>query len=105
MKVALPGGAGFAGIDDDPPSAIVTLLPEIFVEDRKGLGTIRPREDQHLSKRYVAPRVGCPVDTKRLIVPGPGRHHAEPPVVVDVTSAESDPGKLAHYIGFLGRKR
>jgi hypothetical protein len=45
MQIALPGGRRFARVDDNPRSAVVALLPEKFIENRKSFGAVRARDN------------------------------------------------------------
>src|SRR5215213_365321 len=49
MQISLARSGCFAWIDDDPASAIVTLLPEKFVEHGEGLGTVGAGDQQDFS--------------------------------------------------------
>jgi hypothetical protein len=76
--------------------------PEVLHGHREALGDVAAGDDDQLGLQQVGPGVAGPVDAERLLVGGRRRHHAEPPVVVDVARAQRHPGELAHQVGLLG---
>src|SRR3954447_12205082 len=103
MKITLSRSGRFAWVDDDPDTAIVALLPEIFVEDRKGFSAVCTGNEQHFGKRDITPGVRCAVDTECLVVSCCRGDHAEAAVVINVARSESGAGELAHQVCFLSR--
>src|SRR5262249_27489006 len=105
MQVTLPRRRRFTRIDDDPAAAVIALLPEKLVEDRKGLRAIGAGNQEHLSERNITPRIRSPIDTKRFVVPRRGGNHAEAPVVIDITRAQTRARELAHQVSLLSGQR
>ena len=104
MKIALPRRRRFTRVDDDPPAAVVPLLPQEFIQDRKRLGAICTGKYQDLGERNIAPGIGGAVDAERFVISGRSRHHAKTPIVIDIPRSQTRAGKLAHQIGFFGRQ-
>jgi hypothetical protein len=101
----LVGGAGHGRlprVDHHQPGAAVPGPPEVLHGDREALGDVGAGDHDHLGLQQVGPGVAGPVDAEGLLVGGGRRHHAEPPVVVDVAGAQGHPGELAHQVGLLG---
>jgi hypothetical protein len=101
----LVGGAGhgrLARVDHHQLGPAVPGPPEVLHGHREALGDVGPGDHDHLGLEQVGPGVAGPVDAEGLLVGGGRRHHAEPPVVVDVTGAQGHPGELAHQVGLLG---
>ncbi len=94
-EVGGAGDGGDAGINDDDFATVVACLPDIVGEDGEALGDIRAGENQRLGLRDVLPWVGTTIDAKGHLVRGPGAHHAEPTVVIDVLRAQRNAGELA----------
>ncbi len=94
-----------SGVLDDQLGAPVTCPPDVTGGDRERLGDVRTGDPHHIGERDVAPRVRCPVDAERLLVPGAGRHHAEAAVVVQVRGVQREAGELSDEIALLVRQR
>ena len=95
-----------ARIEHDQLRAVLPRLPEVVGRDRRALGDVRARDEDHLRLRDVAPRVRAAIDAEDLLRRGGRRrHHAEPAVVVDVGGAHGDPRELAHQVRLLVGQR
>ena len=102
------GGAGERhdpGVLDDQLGAAVAGLPDVARGDRERLGDVRPGDPHDIGQRDVAPRVGAAVDAERLLVAGPGRHHAVAAVVVEVGGVQGEAGELADQVALLVGQR
>ena len=89
----------------DQLGAAVARPPDVARRDRERLGDVRAGDPHDVGQRDVAPRVRVAVDAERLLVAGAGRHHAEPPVVVEVGRVQGEPGELADEVALLVRQR
>src|SRR5688572_33293911 len=75
MQITLPCSCRLARVNSDPTSAIVTLLPEKFVQYGKRFGAIRSGNQENLREMNVIPRIGCAIDAERLVVSRRSRDH------------------------------
>ena len=92
-----------ARIDDDDFRAVIARAPNIIRQNRKTLGDIRARENEHLGLRDVLPRIGAAVDAERHLVCRARADHAKAAIVIDVLRAERDAGKLTVEVRLLIR--
>ena len=104
VQVARPRQRRDAWILHDDPGAQLARLPDVVGRNRRALRDVRARDPDHLGPDHVRPRVGGPIDAKRLLVRGAGADHAQAAVVVDVRRAETDARKLAEQVGLFGRE-
>src|SRR5690349_14976549 len=105
MQISLTRRRRLTRIDDDPQTAVVALLPEKLVQNRKGFSAVRSGDQQDFSERNVAPWIGRAVDAESFVVTRRRRHHAQSSVVIDIASAESGTRELSHQVSLLGRQR
>src|SRR5262249_788653 len=90
-----------ARIDVDDPRPVFTCLPDVARRDGGALGDVGPTKPNDLGQGNVAHRVAGPIDSERLLVPGPGRDHAQSAVVVDVPPPPTYRSELGYQVALL----
>ena len=104
-EVGVAGNRSHPGIENDQLAAVLACLPQIVRGDWRAFGDVRACNQNHFGFGNVGPGIGAAIDAKDLLRRRARGNHAQPAVVVDVGSAQRDPGKLAHQVGFLVSER
>ncbi len=105
MQIALSRGRRFARIDNDPAPPLSRCCQRNLFRTGKVSAQFEPAISRTSAKRNIAPGIRRAIDAEGLVVSRRCRDHAEPPVVINVTRAQSSARKLAHQISLLGRQR
>ncbi len=104
-QVGIASDRRHARIEDDQLAAVLARLPQVVGGDGSALGDVRARGQDDLRFGDVGPGIGAAVDAENLLRRGPGGHHAEASVVINVGGPQSNARELAHQVGFLVGKR